>query len=99
MSRGVAAGANMPNHIGITKLSMPASFEVGTSGSVGARCSDSTASARTLPARICGNADATATTTSSTSPPIKENTATEAPLYGTWTRLIFSRLISSSLAR
>ena len=80
MSRGVAAGANMPNQIGITKLSTPASFAVGTSGSVGARRSESTASARTLPARICVSADATATTTSSTSPPISENTATDAPL-------------------
>jgi hypothetical protein len=99
ISGGVRAGANSPYHTVTTRLSTPASFAVGTSGSDGRRLSESTASGRTLPARICGIADATGRITSSTSPEISAIMPTVAPLYGTCTMSIFSLYLSSSLAR
>ena len=80
ISRGVAAGANMPYHNGIVKPSTPASIPVGTSGRAAMRCSVSTARARTFPARICGIAVVTGMTTSSTSPPIIAVIAWVTPL-------------------
>src|SRR5450756_2468541 len=63
MSRGVAAGASMPYHIGTSKLSIPASFAVGTLGSSDTRLADSTASARANPGKLNFGTGGTGTTT------------------------------------
>jgi hypothetical protein len=55
MAAGVPAGARTPNHDYASYPGSPASAIVGTSGSAGARARDVTASARSLPALICGS--------------------------------------------
>ena len=60
IARGVPAGARIPYQIGMTKLSTPASFDVGTSDMTATRFSDRTASARTLFALIGGIAGGSA---------------------------------------
>ena len=53
---GVPAGTSRPNHALTSNPATPDSCSVGTSGRACARAADVTASARTLPAWICGRA-------------------------------------------
>src|SRR2546421_4709540 len=57
---------------------------VGTSGKVGERLAPATASARILPALICG-ADEVPEKSAATSPDMVAAVAGAPPLYGTWT--------------
>ena len=52
---GVPAGASMPLHSVASSRGRPLSFMVGTSGNCGLRAGDVMASARILPASICGS--------------------------------------------
>ncbi len=53
--RGVPAGANVPSQKPMSKPASPLSATVGTSGKPEKRAAVLTASARILPALICGN--------------------------------------------
>ena len=57
ISGGVPAGATIICQAADSKPAMPASCMVGTSGVAGERFAVDTASARSLPSRICGTTD------------------------------------------
>src|SRR4029453_15257097 len=77
------AGASTPNHDEASKPGNPASATVGTSGSAGARVLEVTASARSLPALICGSDGGRLSNISCTWPLRRSAKAGALPLYGT----------------
>ena len=68
---GVFAGAKIPTHEFSTKFGNPASINVPTFGSEGARAALVTPMPLMRPFWICGNAPATAVKTSGIEPPCK----------------------------
>ncbi len=74
------AGARMPYHCVESKPGTAASAIVGNSGTIGERFAPVTASARTLPARICGSDDGRLPKYIDTWPAIKSIKAGPAPL-------------------
>jgi hypothetical protein len=79
-SRGVPAGAMRPVTLIGPKAAKPTSAAVGTSGSIGARLSDVTSSARSLPACTWLPAEVTWSKCMSTWPPMRSEIAGLLPL-------------------
>src|SRR5436190_23717553 len=82
MAGGVPVGASTPNHDEASKPGIPDSATVGTLGSAAARVNEVTASARSLPALMCGSAEGRLSNINCTCPPIRSCNACELPLYG-----------------
>ncbi|MNS52612.1 hypothetical protein D3C72_853330 [compost metagenome] len=80
MGLGVAAGARMPNHVPISKPFRPASSMVGTSGSTLERLAVVTASARSLPALMCGSTGVSVSKDMVTCPPSRSVVSGPLPL-------------------
>ena len=87
MSFGVAAGASTPNQVPMSKPFRPASSSVGTSGSADERLAVVTASARSLPALMCGSTGVIVSKDIVTWPPSRSVASGPLPLYGMWTQL------------
>ena len=85
MSRGVPAGAKMPNQIGYSALAKPASWVVGTSGRAAARVAPLTTRAVSLPSRTCGRTRPSGPKKKSMRPATTSFIASAPPLNGTWT--------------
>ena len=77
----------------------PLSASVGSSGSAAERLPVATASARILPALICGITAAAGSTAMSALPARSAVTAGPEPAYGTWTTLVPLFDASDSIAR
>ena len=76
---GVFAGATMPYQFSVSRLGMPASAVVGTSGALATRCGEPTAIGRSLPALICGSKIGRSRNTICTCWPSRSLTAGAAP--------------------
>jgi hypothetical protein len=79
MSSGVPAGANRPNQASAWKPFATVSSTVGTSGRLALRFSELTASARSLPLRICASTDGKVWNEHFTWPPSRSCTAGAEP--------------------
>ena len=102
ISRGVAAGATMPNQVSASKPLRPGtpdSATVGMSGSSGERLAEPTASARILPLLMCGTEVSTLSYIKSVCPPIKSISAGAAPLYGMCKKFTLAMLFNISMPR
>ena len=97
--RGVAAGASTPYQVVTSKSASPASATVGTSGRALERCGATSASARSLPALMCGAAAGMPMNTRCTLPLSTSCIARFTPLYGMCTRLVPATRLKSSPAR
>ena len=85
---GVFAGATRPYQEEASKPGRPCSATVGTLGSADGRFAPALASARALPAAICGNTTGMRSKNIWTCPAIKSFIAGPAPRYGTCTMSI-----------
>ena len=83
---GVAAGASTPYQALTSTLGTPCSVAVGTSGNRAERDFSVTASATSLPDRMCGTAPPSAVNNSLISPPTAAVIDGPTPLYGTCSR-------------
>ncbi len=79
MAGGVLAGARMPCQAMASKPGYPLSATVGTSGATGERCVLVTASARSVPAWICGSTLTGSPNTTVTCSPTRSATASAVP--------------------
>src|SRR5262245_12870488 len=79
LSGGTPAGAERPYQLSDSTVLNPASPVVGTSGSAPLRVCEVTASALTVPARMCGSRTGVSSTTICTWPPMRSFTAGAAP--------------------
>src|ERR1700761_7844384 len=80
---GVFAGASSPNQPAISKPGTPDSLTVGTSGIDGTRCSEATASSRSLPPSDMDLADGGPVNIRSTTPATTSVIAGAVPRYET----------------
>src|SRR5438128_378921 len=85
IAAGVPAGARIPYHEPASYPGSPDSASVGTSGSNAERFFPVTASARSLPALMCGRIATMVPNMSWTSPLSRSTIAGDTPLYGTCT--------------
>ena len=98
-SRGVPAVTSMPFQVVAVYPAMPASIMVGTSGSDSVRVRPVTASALSLPPRICGSAEGSTLNMNCAWPPITSVCACAPPLYGMCTTSMPVVILKSSAAR
>lgn len=80
VSGGVPAGASTPNQVPMSKPFKPASSSVGTSGSAPERLPVVTASARSLPALMCGSTGVTVSKLIRICPPSRSDDSGPLPL-------------------
>ncbi len=93
------AGAINPYQLSETTRGKPLSTMVGVSGSDGERCLPTTASAVSLPARMCSSTAGRSGSMICTCPPSRSATAGAAPRYGTCTILMLASMLNSSPVR